>query len=213
MVAKCPPSLDQHFASVALGPRVFARLGDLERGLGVVPCGNGVVVAEGDAGADDQAIGVDEAVVARGGELERPLAGGEGRIEVDFAEVAGCAGEVDAREFLDHVAASEGCFCLVEVAVGRGPLAVDYIEPAEYPIAPCDTLLPRLTFTDLPVVSGYVERTAGIADTEEVFGTLDAGQAVKIVVIRVDPVLDNSGFSKCIGGSGNVTAQAGGECQ
>src|SRR5262249_49599270 len=146
--------LGEDFAGVALGPGVLAGLGDLEGGLGIVAGGDGVVAGEGDAGAEDQGVGVDEAVVARGGEVEGAVAGGGGWVGLAFAEVAGCAGKVDAREFLYHVAAGEGRLSFVEVAVCRCPFTIGDIQPAEHPIAARGVVLPGTVFADLPVASG-----------------------------------------------------------
>ena len=107
-VAESAPSLGENFAGVAFGTGILTGLGDLEGGFGVVAPSGRVAPGEGDASAEDEAIGVEEAVIARSGKVEAPFAGGDGGVEVAFAEMACGPGEVDTGEFLDHVAAAEG---------------------------------------------------------------------------------------------------------
>ena len=80
MVAECAPGCSEDLAGVALGPGVLAVLGDLEGRFAVVAPGGRVAAGEGDAGAEDQAVGVDQAVIPRSGEVERALASGEGGV-------------------------------------------------------------------------------------------------------------------------------------
>jgi hypothetical protein len=80
MVAEGTPGLGEDLAGVALGPGVLAGLGDPEGRLGVIAPGGPVAAGESDAGAKDQGIGVDQAVIPRSGEVERALASGEGGV-------------------------------------------------------------------------------------------------------------------------------------
>ena len=79
------PSLGEDFGRVSLGSGVLAELGDLERGLSVVAGGGGVLIRERDPSAEDQGIGVDHAVIMRGREVQRALAGGKRGVEMTLA--------------------------------------------------------------------------------------------------------------------------------